>query len=134
MAEGEGKAGGRTAAGARIGLRARLIAPTARNESREVGVIETPTERKQGWQSFSSLAVQTGSAAQRRSRFLIAATMWCCTRGRRSAPQPLGRSESVALEFVIGDLRSAAETRAIAEQVNAIGRMVAVIHNAGVYT
>lgn len=36
--------------------------------------------------------------------------------------------------IVIGDLRRAAETRSIAEQVNAIGRMDAVIHNAGVYT
>ena len=36
--------------------------------------------------------------------------------------------------IVIGDLRSAAETRTIAEQVNAIGSMDAVIHNAGVYT
>ena len=35
--------------------------------------------------------------------------------------------------IVVGDLRSAAETRRIAEQVNAIGRMDAVIHNAGVY-
>jgi NAD(P)-dependent dehydrogenase (short-subunit alcohol dehydrogenase family) len=35
---------------------------------------------------------------------------------------------------VIGDLRSAVETRRIAEQVNAIGRMDAVIHNAGIYT
>jgi NAD(P)-dependent dehydrogenase (short-subunit alcohol dehydrogenase family) len=35
---------------------------------------------------------------------------------------------------VIGDLGSAAETRSIADQVNAIGRMDAVIHNAGVYT
>jgi len=34
---------------------------------------------------------------------------------------------------VIGDLSSAAETRRVAEQVNAIGRMDAVIHNAGVY-
>ena len=34
---------------------------------------------------------------------------------------------------VIGDLASAAETRKIAEQVNAIGRMDAVIHNAGIY-
>jgi NAD(P)-dependent dehydrogenase (short-subunit alcohol dehydrogenase family) len=33
----------------------------------------------------------------------------------------------------IGDLRSAAETRSIAEQVNAIGRMDAIIHNAGIY-
>ena len=35
---------------------------------------------------------------------------------------------------MVGDLRSAAETRSIADQVNAIGRMDAVIHNAGVYT
>lgn len=34
---------------------------------------------------------------------------------------------------VIGDLRSASETRSVAEQVNAIGRMDAVIHNAGIY-
>lgn len=34
---------------------------------------------------------------------------------------------------VIGDLSSAVETRAIAEQVNKIGRMDAVIHNAGIY-
>jgi NAD(P)-dependent dehydrogenase (short-subunit alcohol dehydrogenase family) len=39
------------------------------------------------------------------------------------------RSAGVA----IGDLSSAAETRAIADQVNAIGRMDAVIHNAGTY-
>src|SRR4051812_11373017 len=38
-----------------------------------------------------------------------------------------------SLGVVIGDLRSAAETRRIAEQVNAIGRMDAVIHNAGIY-
>jgi NAD(P)-dependent dehydrogenase (short-subunit alcohol dehydrogenase family) len=34
---------------------------------------------------------------------------------------------------VIGDLASAAETLKIADQVNAIGRMDAVIHNAGIY-
>jgi NAD(P)-dependent dehydrogenase (short-subunit alcohol dehydrogenase family) len=38
-----------------------------------------------------------------------------------------------AAGVVIGDLRSAAETRSIADQVNAIGRMNAVIHNAGIY-
>jgi len=38
-----------------------------------------------------------------------------------------------AAGVVIGHLSSAAETRAIAEQVNKIGRMDAVIHNAGVY-
>jgi NAD(P)-dependent dehydrogenase (short-subunit alcohol dehydrogenase family) len=39
------------------------------------------------------------------------------------------RSSSI----VIGDLASAAQTRAIAEQVNRIGRMDAVMHNAGIY-
>ena len=34
---------------------------------------------------------------------------------------------------VVGDLASAAETRSVAEQVNTIGRMDAVIHNAGAY-
>jgi NAD(P)-dependent dehydrogenase (short-subunit alcohol dehydrogenase family) len=34
---------------------------------------------------------------------------------------------------VVGDLRSGAEVRGIAEQVNALGRMDAVIHNAGIY-
>ena len=36
--------------------------------------------------------------------------------------------------IVVGDLRNATETRSIADQVNAIGRMDAVIHNAGVYS
>lgn len=38
-----------------------------------------------------------------------------------------------AAGIVIGDLASAVETRAIAEQVNKLGRMNAVIHNAGIY-
>ena len=38
-----------------------------------------------------------------------------------------------AAGVVIGDLSSAAETRELADQVNEIGRMDAVIHNAGVY-
>jgi NAD(P)-dependent dehydrogenase (short-subunit alcohol dehydrogenase family) len=38
-----------------------------------------------------------------------------------------------AAGVVIGDLSSAAETRALADQVNDLGRMDAVIHNAGVY-
>lgn len=36
--------------------------------------------------------------------------------------------------LVFGDLTSAVETRRVAEQVNAIGRMDAVIHNAGAYS
>jgi NAD(P)-dependent dehydrogenase (short-subunit alcohol dehydrogenase family) len=35
--------------------------------------------------------------------------------------------------LAIGDLSSASETRSIAEQVNKIGRMDTIIHNAGVY-
>lgn len=38
-----------------------------------------------------------------------------------------------ALGVVIGDLSSAKETRSVADQVNAFGKMDAVIHNAGVY-
>jgi NAD(P)-dependent dehydrogenase (short-subunit alcohol dehydrogenase family) len=38
-----------------------------------------------------------------------------------------------AAGVVIGDLASAAETRDLADQVNGIGRMDAVIHNAGIY-
>jgi NAD(P)-dependent dehydrogenase (short-subunit alcohol dehydrogenase family) len=45
----------------------------------------------------------------------------------------LGELASRAAGVVVGDLRSAAETRSIADQVNAIGRMDAIIHNAGVY-
>lgn len=38
-----------------------------------------------------------------------------------------------AAGVVIGDLSSAEQTRGVAEQVNRIGRMDAVIHNAGIY-
>jgi len=38
-----------------------------------------------------------------------------------------------AAGVAIGDLASAAETRALAEKLNRIGRMDAVIHNAGIY-
>ena len=38
-----------------------------------------------------------------------------------------------AKAIVLGDLSSAAETRAVAEQVNRLGRMDSIIHNAGVY-
>jgi NAD(P)-dependent dehydrogenase (short-subunit alcohol dehydrogenase family) len=41
---------------------------------------------------------------------------------------------SQAAGIVVGDLRSAVATKDIADQVNAIGRMDAIIHNAGVYT
>jgi NAD(P)-dependent dehydrogenase (short-subunit alcohol dehydrogenase family) len=46
----------------------------------------------------------------------------------------LGDLAGRVLGVAIGDLASAAEARAVAGQVNAIGRMDAVIHNAGVYS
>ncbi|MCK1739521.1 SDR family NAD(P)-dependent oxidoreductase [Bradyrhizobium sp. 139] len=54
----------------------------------------------------------------------------------RSADRAAANAElaSRAAGIVIGDLRSAVETKGIADQVNAIGRMDAIIHNAGVYT
>ncbi len=52
-------------------------------------------------------------------------------RERASAVADLA-SQSEGL--VIGDLSSAVETRRIADQVNAIGRMDAIIHNAGAYS
>ena len=41
---------------------------------------------------------------------------------------------SGAGKVVVGDLSSGDATRSVAEQVNAIGRMDAVIHNAGIYS
>lgn len=46
----------------------------------------------------------------------------------------LGELASRASGIVLGDLRSAAQTGSIADQVNGIGHMDAVIHNAGIYT
>ena len=52
------------------------------------------------------------------------------TPGRASA---LGDLAAQAAGVVVGDLSSAAETRSLADQVNSLGRMDAVIHNAGTY-
>ncbi len=52
------------------------------------------------------------------------------SRARAAAVDDLAKR---AAGLVVGDLSSAAETRGVADQVNAIGRMDAVIHNAGVY-
>ncbi len=41
---------------------------------------------------------------------------------------------SRALGVVVGDLSKATETRSVADQVNALGHMDAVIHNAGIYS
>jgi NAD(P)-dependent dehydrogenase (short-subunit alcohol dehydrogenase family) len=51
----------------------------------------------------------------------------------RERAASLGDLSPHAAGVVIGDLASAAQTRELAAQVNRIGRMDAVIHNAGVY-
>lgn len=52
------------------------------------------------------------------------------SRDRATAVADLAKK---SLGVVLGDLSSSLETHQVAEQVNAIGRMDAVIHNAGVY-
>ncbi|TCU13676.1 SDR family NAD(P)-dependent oxidoreductase [Rhizobium sullae] len=54
-------------------------------------------------------------------------------RSNERAASALSNIADAVLGVVIGDLSSAEETRSIADQVNAFGRMDAVIHNAGVY-
>ena len=51
----------------------------------------------------------------------------------RDRAEAIADLASRAAGLVIGDLSSAVETRRIAEAVNAIGDMDAVIHNAGTY-
>jgi NAD(P)-dependent dehydrogenase (short-subunit alcohol dehydrogenase family) len=51
----------------------------------------------------------------------------------RERAAALGSLASRSEGVVVGDLSSAIETHRVAEQVNAIGRMDAIIHNAGVY-
>lgn len=51
----------------------------------------------------------------------------------RERATAFGALASRAAGIVVGDLRSAVETRQVADGVNALGRMDAVIHNAGVY-
>jgi NAD(P)-dependent dehydrogenase (short-subunit alcohol dehydrogenase family) len=51
----------------------------------------------------------------------------------RARAASLGALGERAVGIAVGDLSSAAETRGVAEQVDAIGGIDAVIHNAGVY-
>src|SRR5215472_9274551 len=52
------------------------------------------------------------------------------SRERATAVSDLAKK---SLGVVVGDLSSAVDTRQVAEHVNTIGRMDAVIHNAGIY-
>ena len=56
-----------------------------------------------------------------------------CTRDPRERASAVDDLASRSAGVVVGDLASAVETRRVADQVNAIGRMDAVIHNAGAY-
>ena len=51
----------------------------------------------------------------------------------RERAAALGSLASRSAGVVVGDLSSDIETHRVAEQVNAIGRMDAIVHNAGVY-
>ena len=51
----------------------------------------------------------------------------------RERAAALGSLATSSAGVVVGDLSSAIESQRVAEQVNAIGRMGAIIHNAGVY-
>jgi NAD(P)-dependent dehydrogenase (short-subunit alcohol dehydrogenase family) len=71
-----------------------------------------------------------------------AAACWLLNQGHEVVLHARSKERASALEdlagkaagIVIGDLSSAKEVRSIAGQVNAIGRMDAVIHNAGIYS
>ena len=83
------------------------------------------------WLTSSSPAAQTDWAVPPRAPSSTRGTWSCCTRDSR-AHLGARRFASRSAGVVVGDLGSAVETRSIAEQVNAIGRMDAVIHNAGI--
>src|SRR5205085_10193788 len=51
----------------------------------------------------------------------------------QSRAASIGDVASRAAGIVVGDLASSAETRRVADQVNAIGRVESVIHNAAIY-
>ena len=73
------------------------------------------------------------SASPRHALSWPKAMRWFCTHAPQNVPPTLPMSLRGAAGIAIGDLSSAVQTRAIAEQVNKIGRMDAVIHNAGIY-
>ena len=72
------------------------------------------------------------SAAQSGSS--MAVIRWSSTRGHPIARRRSPSSGLAGSTVVVGDLRSGDETQSVSEQVNAIGRMDAVIHNAGIYS
>jgi NAD(P)-dependent dehydrogenase (short-subunit alcohol dehydrogenase family) len=87
--------------------------------------------REDQWRAFLSPAAPMGRAA---ARSLLDDSHEVVLHARSTErASTLADLASQAAGVVIGDLRSAAEIHRVAEQVNAIGRMNAVIHNAGIY-
>jgi hypothetical protein len=64
-------------------------------------------------------------------RALIDEGYQLCTRDLISAPRRSTIFAARSAAVVVGDLSSAVETRSVANQVNAMARMDAVIHNTG---
>ena len=74
---------------------------------------------------------RAASASSRGGSSPSGGTGWCCTPATRPRPRPPEEGSQVE-GIVEGDLETLAGMRAVAEQVNALGRLDAVIHNAGV--
>lgn len=100
--------------------------------------------------SFGSLVSSTARGKDRRMRVFItgstdglgrAAALALINDGHQVVLHARSKQRATALAdlaprsagVVIGDLASALETRSLADQVNKVGRMNAVIHNAGIY-
>ncbi|MGY3487639.1 hypothetical protein ACVW1C_005522 [Bradyrhizobium sp. USDA 4011] len=80
--------------------------------------------RQYGWSRLGGGAVASRSGASE----------WCYTRDGVDRAAALGELALRSERVVVGDLQSGAETKGITDQMNAIGRMDAIIHYAGVYT
>jgi hypothetical protein len=85
------------------------------------------------WLGFSSRGAPTVWGVRQHGRPSTMVTRSFCMRDHASA-SVIEDLASRSAGVVIGDLSSAVQTRSVAEQVNAIGHMDAVIHNAGAYS
>jgi NAD(P)-dependent dehydrogenase (short-subunit alcohol dehydrogenase family) len=95
---------------------------------------EVNVERSSGWRS-SSITGSTDGLGRAAAQSLLddghQVVLHARSAGRAATIAELAsRSAGIA----VGDLRSAAEVRSIADEVNTVGRMDAIIHNAGVYS
>jgi NAD(P)-dependent dehydrogenase (short-subunit alcohol dehydrogenase family) len=106
------------------------IVVTVQNDDRR----SCPTLRKERSMSRIFITGSTDGLGLAAARTLMADGHEVLLHARsegRAAALPALSSRSVGV--VIGDLSSALETRSIADQVNRVGAMDAIIHNAGIY-